>query len=323
MDAECTRAGAALALGTFALADDPPFGYGPCPPAVARETIAAALARGCRRFDTAAAFGDGAVERLLGETVKDTDAAVTTRVGFSRPAGRPAPDFSPEGIAAQVAAAADRLGRSPLDRVLLYTPSAGTLRHGRALAALLELKAQGRVREVGVSVNEPAEARLAARAGADWVCVPYNLANRKFEAFLAEAPALSVRVQVREALHNGLLADRPRPPGTLSARDLRKQWPAGFRDALADVRARVRAALPGLDVTAAALGYALGHPNVAEVVVGCRGGPQVRAAFAARPLDVGERERLEAAVYRAEGRRGEPRRWTSASMASISASDRP
>jgi len=319
VDADCTRTGARLALGTWALAGDEPFAYGPCPPAVAVETLRAALDAGCRRFDTAAAFAGGAVERLLGETLRDSGAAVTTRIGFTRTGGRPSPDFSPEGIAAQVAASAERLGHSPIDRVLLYTPSAATLRHGRALAALVELKSKGLARAVGVSVNEPAEARLAAAAGVDWICVPYNLANRKFEGFLAQAPASSVRVQVREALHNGLLTDRPRPPAGLSSRDLRKQWPDWFRDALGDVRARVRVALPEVGVTAAALGYVLGHPGVAEVVVGCRGGPQVRAAFAVRPLGPAERERLEATLYECADL---PRR-TSASMASISASDRP
>lgn len=329
MDADCTRTGTHLALGTWALAGDGPFAYGPCPPAVAADTLRAALAAGCRRFDTAAAFGDGAVERLVGEALRGTGAVVTTRVGFTRRDGRPCPDFSPEGITAQVAASAERLG-TPIDRILLYTPSAATLRHGRALAALLDLKAQGIARAVGVSVGEPAEARLAAAAGVDWICAPYNLANRKFEGFLSEAAASGVRVQVREALHNGLLTDRPRPPVALSARDLRRQWPGWFRDALADVRARVRGALPGIGVTAAALGYVLGHPGVAEVVVGCRGGPQVRAAFAARPLGPEERERLEAALYRLEGRpevrprrRADPPRRTSASMASISASDSP
>jgi aryl-alcohol dehydrogenase-like predicted oxidoreductase len=319
VDAECTRLGASLALGTWALAGDEPFGYGPCPRHVATRTIEAALAAGCRRFDTAAAFADGNVERLLGEVLKGTHAAVTTRVGFARTGGAARPDFSPDGIAVQVAASAERLGTLPIDRVLLYTPSAATLRHGRALAMLLDLKARGSIREVGAGVNEPAEARLAAEAGADWVCVPYNLANRKFERFLSDAPALGVRVQVREALHNGLLTDHPRPAAALSARDLRKTWPADFRDALAEARARVRTALPDLSITAAALGYALGHPNVAEVVVGCRGAAQVEAAFAARPLDPGERERLEAALYL----RAEPRRRTSASMASISSSDSP
>jgi D-threo-aldose 1-dehydrogenase len=314
VDAECTRLGASLALGTWALAGDEPFGYGPCPRHVATRTIEAALAAGCRRFDTAAAFADGNVERLLGEVLKGTHAAVTTRVGFARTGGAARPDFSPDGIAVQVAASAERLGTLPIDRVLLYTPSAATLRHGRAVAALLDLKARGLVREVGVSVNEPAEARMAVRDGVDWVCVPYNAANRKFEGFLSEAPSLRVHVQVREALHNGLLADRFVP--ARSPRDLRRQWPAAFLDAMVDIRGRMRAALPGMDVAAAALGYVLGHPRVDEVVVGCRGAEQVKAAFAARPLDPGERERIEAALYR-------PALRASASMACISSSDRP
>lgn len=324
MDAECTRLGASLALGTWALAGDEPFGYGPCPRGIAVATIEAALAAGCRRFDTAAAFADGAVERLLGEVLKGTHVAVTTRVGFARTGGAARPDFSPEGIAEQVAASAERLGTSVIDRVFLYTPSAATLRHGRAVAALLEMKARGLVREVGVSVNEPAEARMAVRDGVDRVCVPYNAANRKFEAFLAEASRLGVRVpphvQAREALHNGLLAD-PFVPAR-SPRDLRRQWPAAFLDAMADIRHRMRAALRDMDVAAAALGYVLGHPHVDEVVVGCRGAEQVKAAFAARPLDPGERERIEAALYRPD-RPARPSFRASASMACISSSDRP
>jgi aryl-alcohol dehydrogenase-like predicted oxidoreductase len=334
VDADCTRTFPRLALGTWALAGDDPFGYGPCPRAVAVATIEAALAAGCRRFDTATAFAGGAVERLLGEVLRGTGVAVTTRVGFTRVAGRPLPDFSPEGLAAQVEASAARLGMSPgtspgsspgsspIDRVLLYTPSASTLRHGRAVAALLEMKAKGLAREIGVSVNEPAEARMALQGGVDWICVPYNAANRKFEGFLSDATRSGVRVQIREALHNGLLAEAPPTVTGLSPRDLRRRWPAAFLEAMADVRDRMRPALPGVDVTAAALGYVLGHPHVDEVVVGCRGRPQVRAAFAARPLDPGERERLEAAVYRM-GRRSRPPLRASASMASISASDSP
>lgn len=322
MDADGTRTPDAdpavtdsLALGTWPLADGGPggYGYGPCAPDLARDTVRAALDLGLRRVDTAAAFGDGAVEAMLGRLLgARDDVAVTTRVGFTRTKNRPLPDFRPEAITAQAEASARRLGRAPIDRVLLYTPSSTTLRHGHALEALLALKARDLARAVGVSVNEPAEARLAAAAGVDWVCLPYHLMNRKHEAFLAEAPRLGVRVQAREPLHNGLLAGEP---AAFAPDDMRRTWPAFYLDRARRVRERVRQALPERPVAAAALGYVLGHPGISEVVVGCRGAGEVRAACATRPLDAAARVRLERAVY------APPR--AAASMASISASDSP
>jgi D-threo-aldose 1-dehydrogenase len=337
VDTDCTptqtspAALAHLALGTWALAGDAGWGYGPCDPATARETIAAALAAGCRRFDTAALFGGGAVESLLGEMLEGRDdLCVTTRVGCRLEAGRAVPDFAPDALPAQVEQSARRLRRSGLDTVLLHLPAPAVLRDGRALAELLALRAAGLVREVGASVAEPEEALVAIAAGADRVCVPYNPANRKAEARLFEAAvSRGVRVQVREPLHNGRLVDRPRDPADLAPRDVRAPWPDVVLAALAGARDRIAAALPemppGMSVERAVLGYALGHPAVDRVVVGCRGAAQVAAAFGARALSPKERERVNRAVY-GPPQPGRPRSRSAraaSSMACISSSDRP
>jgi len=291
----------ALALGTWALAGDTPpgaWGYGPCDPDTARRTVRAALAAGCRHFDTAFLFGAGAVESLLGEALAGhDDVTITTRIGCRLEDGLPVPDFAPESLGPQVEAAARRLGRVP-DRALLHLPSPAMLRDGRALAALFDLKAAGLAGEIGASVQEPEEALALVAAGVDWVCVPYGPANRKFEARLfPEALARGVRVLAREALHNGRLTDRPRDPATFTPRDVRRPWAPFLLERLEAIRDRLAAALPEMPVEHIALGYALGHPAVAEVAVGCRGGAQVAAAFAARPLAPEARERVNAALY--------------------------
>lgn len=297
---------ATLALGTWALAGDTPpgaWGYGPCPPATARSTVRAALEAGCRSVDTAALFGAGAVEALLGEMLEGRDdVSVTTRIGCRVEDGLPVPDFAPAALAAQADASARRLGRPVLDRLLLHLPAPAMLRDGRALAALFDLKARGLAREVGASVQEPEEALMLVAAGVDWVCVPYNPANRKFEArVFPEALARGVRVRVREALHNGRLTDNPRDPATFTPRDVRRPWPPFLLERLSAVRDRLAEAIPGMPVEHVALGYALGHPAVAEVSVGCRGAAQVAAAFAARPLGAEARERVNGALYGASG----------------------
>ncbi len=57
-----------------------------------RRLIDAALEGGIRYFDTAPSYGDGASERVLGLCLRGVrrDVAICTKIGFARPAGRPA-----------------------------------------------------------------------------------------------------------------------------------------------------------------------------------------------------------------------------------------
>ena len=288
-----------LALGTWALAGEAPWGYGPCPPKTARDAITEALGLGCRHFDTAALFGDGAVEILLAELLPP-DARITTRVGCRVENDLPVADFSPGHMIDQVATSAKRLGRTRIDRVLLHTPSTGALRDRHAMDALIFLRDAGVVGAVGASVFEPDEAVLAIERGADWVCIPYNPINRKAETSLfATARAAGCKVQVREVLHNGRLTDRPRDMATVSQFDVRREWPEFLYQRLQMAADTIRQSVPQQTVVKTCIGYALSHPDVDSVVVGCRTPEQVRAAFSKTlPLDQEQRQRLEETLYK-------------------------
>lgn len=286
-----------LAMGTWALAGEAPWGYGPCTERTAREAIRAALALGCRHFDTAALFGDGAVERLLGEELAGfPGVSVTTRVGCRMENGHPLADFSAAHVTAQGRAAAARL-KMPIDRLLLHTPSPGVLKGGQAMAALVALKAEGLARAVGACVFEPEEAHLALDAGAEWLCVPFSAVNRKVERVLAAAAARGARVQAREVLHNGFLADAPRDPATITRFDVRREWPPYLRGRLQDMAARMRGAAPGRVTERTAIGYALGQPGLHGVVAGCRTAGQVGANLVATALPEAERRAVNTALY--------------------------
>jgi aryl-alcohol dehydrogenase-like predicted oxidoreductase len=287
-----------LALGTWAMGGEAPWGYGPCPEDTAHEAITEALALGCRHFDTAALFGDGAVERLLGSLLPP-DAQITTRVGCRLENDHPVADFSPDHLLKQVADSAKRLGRTKIDRVLLHTPSPGALRDRHAMDALISLRESGMVAAVGASVFEPDEAALAIDRGADWVCIPYNPINRKAETSLfSAARAAGCKVQVREVLHNGRLTDHPRNMATVSQFDVRREWPEFLYQRLQMAADTIRQTVPEQTVVSTCIGYALSHPQVDAVVVGCRTPKQVRAAFSKTlPLDQEQRQRLENALY--------------------------
>ncbi|MDH5526756.1 MAG: aldo/keto reductase [Nitrospirota bacterium] len=286
-----------VALGTWALAGDGPWGYGPVAEGALDDTVRAALDAGCRWVDTAGMFGNGGVESRLGALLAHhPQVAVTTRVGVGTRHNHPAADFSARVVLEGCRVAAQRLTRPP-ETVLLHTPSTGVLKDRIAMRALIEARDAGLCRTIGASVFEPEQAHIAMDVGAQVICVPHNPANRQMEAVMAEAARNGVIVQVREVLHNGRLTGSPRNPHTFARHDVRRQWPPRMLDALDGIRARIAAACPEYGVTAAVIGYALGRPSVSRVVVGCRSPEQARAAFAARPLDAPFRVRLEAALY--------------------------
>src|SRR4051794_22050153 len=76
---------AEIGLGTWGLSGE---GYGPVEPDTARKTVEAALDAGVNFVETAGCYGvDGAVERMLGEVLRDRgrdSLFVCTRIGVDR-----------------------------------------------------------------------------------------------------------------------------------------------------------------------------------------------------------------------------------------------
>ena len=286
-----------LIIGTWALAGEAPWGYGPCDPNTAEETLNAALDMGVTGFDTAPLFGDGAVQRMIGRVLAERAAtvAITTRVGCRMENNHPLADFSPDHLRRQAEALAER---HPVQKLLLHTPPIGALRHGEAMAVLRQLKADGVAIEVGASVFEPEEGHIAIDSGVDWVCIPYNPVNRKAEATLFEAARRAgARVQVREVLHNGFLVDARRSSDGITRFDVRREWPDYLKDRLDKAANRIRSTLPDRPVVHSVTGYALSHPMVDAVVVGCRTARQVAALAGCVALTETERDRLNHVLY--------------------------
>ncbi|WP_370677247.1 aldo/keto reductase [Pleomorphomonas sp. PLEO] len=118
-----------MGLGTWAAGGlmiwpDGPVSYGSVSPDDAIAGIRAAYDLGIRLFDTAAAYGAGNSELLLGEALSDRpDAVIVTKCGFT---GDPATrvidpiDLSPAAIRKGVEGSLRRLKRPAIDAVLLH-----------------------------------------------------------------------------------------------------------------------------------------------------------------------------------------------------------
>ena len=118
-------------------------------PGETEETVADALAAGYRHVDTAVAYGnEEEVGRALGRSGVDrSEVWVTTKVWMD--------DFAPPKLRASAEASLRRLGIEQIDLLLLHWPprDPGELRP--ALEELQKLRADGLIRELGVS-NFPA-----------------------------------------------------------------------------------------------------------------------------------------------------------------------
>lgn len=196
-----------LALGGF------PFGgvnlardWDPFTPegrAQAVETIHAALDAGITLFDTAPGYGDGNSESIVGEALKGRRDAITlaTKVGYRGSAA---------DVRASVEASLRRLDTDVIDVIQfhggMYTEE--EVRHvfDDGLVAMLEtLRAEGKVRFLGFTVEEPWTARPLIASGAfDVMQVRYNL--------IYQAAALHVLNQAQEA-DMGISVMRPMTSG--------------------------------------------------------------------------------------------------------------
>lgn len=197
-----------IGLGTWSLAGD---GYGPVPEDQARRTIAAALDAGCNFIETADCYGEGRVESLIGEAIKTRGrdkVVVSTRIGVDRGPEVTRKRFSARYLTDACERSLKRLGTDYVDALVLHNPSLVTLTEGAAWKALEDLRAAGKARMIGVSVNSYDVGSSAIQAGAELVVVPYNLLFPKLlHRLSADLSGGMVAVVVRSPLAYGLLAD--------------------------------------------------------------------------------------------------------------------
>jgi aryl-alcohol dehydrogenase-like predicted oxidoreductase len=126
------------------------------------EMIKAALDAGINFIDTAPVYGaDGAGETILRDYLASRDDIVlTTKVGYDIEAERRFPgqserphSWEPESVRRQVEASLTRLGTDRIDLLQLHNPRIEPIVDDSLWETLLELKAEGKVRELGVALG--------------------------------------------------------------------------------------------------------------------------------------------------------------------------
>ncbi|HEY6052575.1 MAG TPA: aldo/keto reductase [Gaiellaceae bacterium] len=267
---------------------------------------------GVTLVDTALGYGDGHSESLVGRAVRDWGGpiAVATKIPpknreWPARAGTPADDaFPADWVVACTERSLRNLGLETIDVQQFHVWSDEWVGQGSWLEAVERLKAEGKIRCFGVSINDhqPANAlALIATGVVDSVQVIYNVFEQSPEdELLPAAQAAGVGVIARVPFDEGGLTGRIRPETEFPAGDWRERYFRG--DRRREVWERVQAIARDLDVPVErlpelALRFCLSHPAVSTVIAGMRSLRNVdanAAAAEAGPLAARELELLRA-----------------------------
>jgi len=279
------------------------FGWGPQDDTVSIATIRHAVERGINWIDTAAVYGLGHSEELIARALRDFSPSdrpyVFTKCGNVWDEGDHAAPTrrvgDPKSVRREINGSLRRLGVDRVDLYQMHWPAEDGAGLEDYWGALLQLKAEGKARAVGLSNHDAARLVVAERIGhVDTLQPPFSAINRK--AASSELPwcaAHGTGVIVYSPMHSGLLtgsfsAERA---ARLPANDWRSRVPEFAGEALQRNLALAEALRPiarrhDCSVGAVAVAWTLAWPGVTGAIVGARSPEQVDGWRAAATLEL-------------------------------------
>ena len=203
----------AWAIGGNATVGSTAIGWGPADDDTSREAIKAALKAGINFFDTADFYGLGHSESLLGEMLEgNTEAIIATKVGHRNVGGNIVLDYSKEYILDACEQSLRRLKKDTIDYYQLHSARVKQLEQGECIEAMEKLKAQGKIRYWGLSLNTfhpaPEAEWLMTQELADGFQLVFNLINQRALPVISKAAAQEYGIIARMPLQFGILTGK-------------------------------------------------------------------------------------------------------------------
>lgn len=312
-DLEITRIG----LGAWAMGGPWAFGWGPQDDAASAAAVRRAVALGINWIDTAAVYGLGHSEVVVGQAVRELPVAdrpyLFTKCGLvwdeEDPAAEPRRVLHPDSIRRECEASLRRLGVERIDLYQFHWPDETGVAVEDSWDTMLRLVEEGKIRWPGVCNFDAALlARIAARGPVASLQPPFSLIRRGIAS--AELPwclAHDVGVIAYSPMQSGLLTDgfSPARLAALPAGDFRRQAREftgarfasnlALRDALRPVADRL-----GVPIGSLAIAWVLAWPAVTGAIVGARSAEQVDGWIGAAELrlSAGDLEEIAALIER-------------------------
>jgi aryl-alcohol dehydrogenase-like predicted oxidoreductase len=244
-----------------------------------------AVEMGCNFFDTAWAYGDGHSEALLGQIVRNNPQTRLYTATKIPPKNRQWPSrrefsledcFPPDYIQEYVDSSLRNLGMDAVDLIQFHTWEDAWLEDDRWVKKMDELKRQGKVRAVGISINrwEPWNGVRAVRSGLiDAVQVIYNIFDQNPEDELFPAcKEMDVGVIARVPFDEGTLTGNLTLESTWPEGDWRNTYfvPENLKSSVEHVE-RLKPLVPeGMSMARMALRFILNNPAISTIIPGMR-----------------------------------------------------
>ncbi|MFC5447150.1 aldo/keto reductase [Paenibacillus aestuarii] len=170
-----------------------------------------AMEEGVNFFDTADVYGSGHSEELLAQATKGREDEIHIATKFCRSADIHDPaTYSEERVRAFCEGSLKRLQREAIDLYQIHCPPLAILQQGTVFEVLDKLKAEGKIRHYGVSVETVEEGLFCLKQpGVAALQVIVNLFRQKpLDELLPAAHAQGVGILARLPLASGLLTGK-------------------------------------------------------------------------------------------------------------------
>jgi aryl-alcohol dehydrogenase-like predicted oxidoreductase len=277
------------------------FGWGPQDDAASLAAMRRALELGVNWIDTAAVYGLGHSEELVGrllrELPREDRPLVFTKGGLvwdeQNRMEEPRRVLKPESIRTEVEASLRRLGVERIDLYQFHWPDETGTPVEESWETMSRLMEEGKVRAAGVSnFNVDLLARCEAVGHVDALQPPFSLIRREVgEREIPWCAEHNTGVICYSPMQSGILTESfsASRVAALAADDWRRrsaefQYPKlgrnlGLRDALQPIARHYRTT-----VSAVAIGWVLAWPGVTGAIVGARSAEQVDGWIGAATL---------------------------------------
>ena len=279
------------------------FGWGPQDDEDSLAAMRRAIERGVNWIDTAAVYGLGHSEEVVGRFLRELPSAsrplVFTKCGLiwdeKNPMVQSRRVLQPESIARECEASLRRLGVERIDLYQFHWPDQTGTAVEDSWAAMARLVEQGKVRAIGVSnFGLDLLERCEAVRHVDSLQPPFSLIRR--DAAEREVPWCAARaagVIVYSPMQSGILTERfgADRVAAMAPDDWRRRSPEfqppnldrnlALRDALRPIARRHE-----VSVSAVAIAWTLAWPGITGAIVGARSAAQVDGWIGAASVEL-------------------------------------
>jgi aryl-alcohol dehydrogenase-like predicted oxidoreductase len=254
---------------------------------------------GVNFIDTAAGYGSGKSERIIGEVLKTRSEKVWVATKTPPLPGKWPPSpycdmderYPEKYLRENVEERLRNLQTDVIDVLQLHTWTRAWNRNPRPFETLRKLQAEGKIRAIGVSTPEQDQNSVIDLMRGGWidtVQVIYNIFEQEPAAeLLPVAQETNTGIIVRVVFDEGALTGKYTAETKFAEDDFRRNYFAGDRLERAARRAekvKEDIADTGLTMPQVALKFALMHPAVSTVIPGIRNVAQAEANIGASDL---------------------------------------